>query len=75
MEGRLQIKKKLNLDKTIIMAVVLNLIQLGTIIGIVVYLYIFNHGDVVKTEFYNWYILFVVFILMMMIRTCGNCMP
>lgn len=61
-------KKKLNLDKTIIMAVILNLIQLGTIIGIIVYFYLFNHGNIVKTEFYNWYILFVVFILMVMLN-------
>ncbi|MBC8062661.1 MAG: Spo0B domain-containing protein [Clostridiaceae bacterium] len=61
-------KKKLNLDKTIIMAVILNLVQLGTIVGIIVYFYIFNHGDVVKTEFYSWYILFVIFILMVMLN-------
>ena len=61
-------KKKLNLDKTIIMAVILNFIQLGTIIGIMIYFYFFNHGNIVKTEFYNWYILFMVFILMVMLN-------
>lgn len=61
-------KKKLNIDKTIIMAVTLNLIQLGTILSIIIYFYIFNHGDIVKTEFYSWYILFVVFILMVILN-------
>lgn len=61
-------QKKLNIDKTIIMAVVLNLMQFGIIIGIIIYFYVFNKGNVLKREFYNWYALFFVFILMVMIN-------
>ena len=61
-------QKKLDIDKTIIMAIVLNLIQLGTILGIIIYFYIYNKGNILRKEYYNWYILFFVFILMVMIN-------
>lgn len=61
-------KKKLNLDKTIILAVTLNFIQLSIIIGIIIYFCVFNKGGVVKSELYNWYILFIVFSFMVIIN-------
>ncbi len=61
-------RKKLNIDKTIVMAIILNFIQLGTIVAIIIYFYIFNNGNIIKKEFYSWYILFIVFIIMVMLN-------
>ena len=61
-------KKKLNLDKTIILAVILNVIQLSLVIGIILYFCFFSNGKIAKNELYNWYMIFIVFSFMVIIN-------
>ena len=61
-------KKKLNLDKTILLAVILNLIQLSLVIGIIIYSCFFSKAKIDKSELYNWYMILIVFSFMVIIN-------